>query len=257
MTTFQVVQLLRSRGHVVEYYARKDGSIRITRIDKDTFSARLSQGNALARSMTGQQLPEERTAQRRSASKYAGGGKIKAGRELTLKDVSSNFLNYYKKAQRILKKYRKTEEGKDNPFAILRAPRILRAVRIHGEEEVIESIKAQVMAIKNVARPDHVAALRARLDQYPGRFADIADTYLQEGATISAAGVDMAVRFIYDFEGGGKSEEEAADLIIQALTEAVEEAPKKEQEKRDYMKEAHKEWVKQRRAKFAIRKYKK
>lgn len=61
MTTNEVINELIKAGHKVKYYKRKDGGVRITKIDSTSFSG--SKGNITARAMTGQPLSERRKSQ--------------------------------------------------------------------------------------------------------------------------------------------------------------------------------------------------
>ena len=61
MTTRQVINKLISEGHKVSFYQRKDGGVRITKIDSQSFTG--SEGNTRARAMTGESLSERRSTQ--------------------------------------------------------------------------------------------------------------------------------------------------------------------------------------------------
>lgn len=56
MTTIDIVNQLRAQGHIITYTVRKDGGIRVTGINGETFSGRLSAGNRALRTLAGNAL---------------------------------------------------------------------------------------------------------------------------------------------------------------------------------------------------------
>ena len=61
VTLINIVKLLEQQGHRVQYFVRKDGSIRITKLDGRSYSG--SAGNIAAREMAGFTLSEARSKQ--------------------------------------------------------------------------------------------------------------------------------------------------------------------------------------------------
>ena len=110
MTNRQIIQALISKGVDVSYYVRKDGSIRVTRLEGEKFSPRMSKGNEAARvlfyELTGEARKEAAArveaelkpirAQRIAAQKTRASGFV-------LKRQSQEFQAEFKALQRRVK----------------------------------------------------------------------------------------------------------------------------------------------------------
>ena len=105
MSMRQVVDMMRNVGYKVSFYVRKDGGIRITKIDGRTF--RGSSGNVRAREIVGTQLSERRAKQLSKLETPKGKGSYDKRRRKKLdKEV-------VKKIHKIQRQFNKTKsEGK-------------------------------------------------------------------------------------------------------------------------------------------------
>ena len=105
MSMRQVVDMMRNVGYKVSFYVRKDGGIRITKIDGRSFKG--SSGNVRAREIVGTQLSERRARQLGKLKTPKGKGTYDKRRKKKLdKDV-------VKKIHKIQRQFNKTKsEGK-------------------------------------------------------------------------------------------------------------------------------------------------
>lgn len=117
MTNRQVVSRLRELGYQVDIYVRKDGSIRVTSINGEKFSSRLSVGVNRAREILFSQadyVPPHEAEQRAQVLKQRELARISRASGNTLKSQSETFKASYKKIRNLIRKLnRKLEkEGK-------------------------------------------------------------------------------------------------------------------------------------------------
>lgn len=133
-----VVKLLRLRGHEVNYIKRKDGGIRITKIDGVSYKG--SSGNKVARDMAGVTLSEARKKQLKTIKTEKGhfGHKKKSilPKEV-LKKISS--------VQRVWKKNKVHREG----YVGRRGARY--NVEHYGQEEALRVLSEQEKYARGIA----------------------------------------------------------------------------------------------------------
>ena len=101
MSMRQVVDMMRNVGYKVSFYVRKDGGIRITKIDGRTF--RGSSGNVRAREIVGTQLSERRTKQLSKLTTPKGKGSYDKRRKRKLDE------DVIKRIQKIQRQFKKTK----------------------------------------------------------------------------------------------------------------------------------------------------
>ena len=97
----QVVDMMRNVGYKVSFYVRKDGGIRITKIDGRTF--RGSSGNVRAREIVGTQLSERRAKQLGKLTTPKGKGTYDKRRKRKLDE------DVIKRIQKIQRQFKKTK----------------------------------------------------------------------------------------------------------------------------------------------------
>lgn len=118
MTNKQVVSKLRELGHIVEVYVRKDGSLRVTKLDGVSFERNQSKGVYAARELLEKEdissFEPEEGARRRAieAQRKAARASRKSGR--TLRSQTKEFQKEFKKLQDAVRKANKKlkKEGK-------------------------------------------------------------------------------------------------------------------------------------------------
>ena len=151
MTIKQVIKELTNRGFNISFYKRKDGGVRITRINGDTF--RGSTGNKKARSIIGVSLTEgqERALSRLTTPK--GKGNYNKRRRTPIDKETRQRIS---KLQRV---YRKTGKTEGKPTI-----RNYRWVLKHkGKEEADRLLRQSERRILGYAYTENVDALLSRM----------------------------------------------------------------------------------------------
>ena len=156
MTLRNIVKTLRSQGHKVAFIKRKGGGIRITRIDKQKFSARLSTGNAVARSMTGQTLSERRSRQLEKGRRFIAAKRAHRVRTRALPKVKADMRKEIRNAQEKIRKL----GGKGT----ITTRNVRYIIEQFGEEEAYNRIRATVRYYQGYAHIDNVLFLAHRID---------------------------------------------------------------------------------------------
>lgn len=178
MTNRQIVSKLRELGHSVDVYIRKDGSIRITRIDQERFSHRLSQGNEAGRAiLTASGYVESPSEEARRAVAQSQRTAARASRASgnTLRSQSASFQSEFKKLQREIRKINKRlqKQGKKPKFGISwkTISAGARATGISVEKQLARARDYFLATSQGIAPSQMVARLRERLveavDKYP------------------------------------------------------------------------------------------
>ena len=147
----QVIETLREKGFNVSFYKRKDGGIRITRINGQTF--RGSEGNTEARKIVGTDLSE---LQKRALSKLTT-PKGKGTYNLRRKEKIDK--EAIKEIQRLQRKYRAS--GKKEGKPTIRNYRYV--MKEKGREEANRLLKQSARRILGLAYVENVQALIDRL----------------------------------------------------------------------------------------------
>ena len=152
MTIKQVITDLQKSGYNVSFYKRKDGGIRITRINGETF--RGSSGNKKARSIIGVDLSE---LQSRALSKLKtpkGKGSYNKRRKAVLDEYTRERI------KKLQKEYRKAEKKEGKPTI-----RNYRYVMKHyGKEEADRLLGQAQRRIEGLAYIELVDTLIVRIE---------------------------------------------------------------------------------------------
>lgn len=153
MTIKNVIKTLQKAGYNVSFYKRKDGGIRITRINGQTF--RGSSGNVEARKITGTKLSE---LQERALSKLVtpkGKGNYDKRRTLKLDEETRKMIRNLQ--------YRYRKEGKKEGKPTQRNYRYV--MRTEGKEEADRLLRQSYRRIVGLAYTENVDALIERLEK--------------------------------------------------------------------------------------------
>lgn len=153
MTIRQIINVMKQVGYDVSFYVRKDGGIRITKINGQRFTG--SKGNVRAREITGEQLSEARSKQLKKIApteSMKGKGRYNKRRKRKLDaDVE-------KEIARLQRKYRK-KKTQGQP-----TKRNYRWVLEHyGKKEADRLLKQADLYIRGLAYSENIDALIARL----------------------------------------------------------------------------------------------
>ena len=155
MSVREIIQELQRQGHKVSFFVRKDGGVRITKIDETRFTG--SQGNIVARTMIGTSLSERRSRQLESIRTPKG----KFGHKTTTK-LSPEMTKALRKAQRLFRKY-DVKGGKPTT-------RNLRyIIKEKGETEAFRRLNQSIRYAKGLAYEENVDWLIKKLEEIQGK----------------------------------------------------------------------------------------
>lgn len=174
MTNRQIVSALREMGHSVEVYIRKDGSLRVTSLDGEKFSHRLSEGVKAARDLYLNSIDSygppaeaaryEEVKRQRALANYSKktGGTLSA----QSKAFQKAFKSMQAKVRRINKKLIK--EGKAPKFGLnwYSTKKAAQAGGISPEQQLKRSQDYFEAVSSFVAPPEMVASLLNRLYEF-------------------------------------------------------------------------------------------
>lgn len=156
MNVRQIIKLLVSKGYKVTYRERKDGGVRITRINNTSFTG--SEGNVEARILTGQTLSERREKQLHSrallSEKGQWGGNRRRGKVPLDKEVT-------KKLRRVQRLWRKRDIKAGYPST----RNIRYTIKEYGEAEALKRLEQNERYALGLAYDENIDALIDRLKQ--------------------------------------------------------------------------------------------
>lgn len=205
MSVREIIQELQRQGHKVSFFVRKDGGVRITKIDETRFTG--SQGNVVARSIIGTSLSERRSRQLESIRTPKG----KFGHKTTTK-LSNEMTKALRKAQRL---FRKNDVKGGKPTT-----RNLRyVIREYGEEEAYRRLSQSIRYAQGLAYDENVQHLIDRISsdmsksKNPQALADIIERIDQKRAIFKEAWLSKVLEDLYELEQGSISEEEFARRV--------------------------------------------
>lgn len=147
-TMIQIVRELQSRGHVVDFYVRKDGGILIRQIDSERFSG--ASGNARARQMAGVEISEARSKQLKYATRSR-----KSIRNIPDDAVRERYREVKKKWNKAFK----SKGGKPHPAGYFGWKRIQYAYKHYGREEALRRISEAEKYSSGIAYSKNVQIL--------------------------------------------------------------------------------------------------
>ena len=151
MTIREIIKELQSEGYNVSFYERKDGGIRITRINGETFKG--SKGNQRAREVVGATLSEARVKALGKLKTPKGKGSYNKRRKEKISEETK------KEIQRIQRMYRKAGKAEGKPT--IRNYRYI--LKTKGRREAERLLRQSERYILGIAYPENVDALLSRI----------------------------------------------------------------------------------------------
>lgn len=152
MTIKEVIEELIDMGYNVSFYKRKDGGVRITRINGERYSG--SSGNKEARKITNSPMSEARTIALSKLKTPKGIGSYNKRRKPKLDDETR------KRIQRAQRLYRKS--GKKEGKPTIRNYRYI--LNTYGKEEADRLLRQAERRILGLAYVENVDALILRIE---------------------------------------------------------------------------------------------
>lgn len=147
MTLIKAIELAKEQGHIIEYKKRKDGGVRVTKVDGVQFSSKSSKGNSAVRSLTGGKL----SVKQAKALKISG---KRAKSKSVSKSITKEFRKLNKAREKVgLKKVKKAD--------------LLKSQRKKGAKESRQMLDRMEKAIKyklNFAYTMNVAGFVSQLE---------------------------------------------------------------------------------------------
>ena len=193
----EIVRILQSQGHVVDFYVRSDGGILIRQIDTERFPSGAS-GNARARQIVGATFSEARAKQLQYATRAR---KIKKS---TLDDeVKARFQEVKKKWNKAFR----SKGGKPHPAGYFGWARIKYSLEHYGKEETLRRIAEAEKYASGIAYSKNVQYLviliRQVADQYnSSELRELADLIQQNAYSIRDEWIKPAYDELYKLNAG-------------------------------------------------------
>ena len=148
MKMIDVVRTLQAKGHIVDFYVRKDGGILIRSIDGERYSG--ASGNAKARAMAGTTLSEARAKQLKYATRSRKG----------IRSIPDDAVRQaYSQAKKKWNKAFKSKGGKPHPAGYFGWRRIQYAYKHYGREEALRRINEAERYASGIAYSKNVQIL--------------------------------------------------------------------------------------------------
>lgn len=150
----KVISELAQRGYKITYYNRKDGGVRINRIDNMTFKG--SEGNVYARNLAGVSLSERREKQLHSKQLATPKGQWSHKRKAPL---DKKIVSKLRRVQRLWRKKGIKAEGYPS------MKNIRYAIKEYGEAEALKRLEQNERYALGIAYDENIQALIDRLEQ--------------------------------------------------------------------------------------------
>ena len=208
-----VIKELESIGYNVSFYKRKDGGIRITRINGETF--RGSSGNQKARTIVGTTLSEAQVRALGKLKTPKGKGSYNKRRKAPLDEETK------KRIQKLQRQYRKSGKAEGKPT--IRNYRYV--LKTKGKKEADRLLRQSERRILGLAYTENVDYLLIRikqiLDKFPSnslksaynRIKDLRENFLEKWIQeIYALGTQSEIGL--DISAGYMTSEELGDKIL-------------------------------------------
>lgn len=202
-----IIKELKDLGMSVSFYERKDGGIRITRINGQTY--RGSEGNRKARTIVGASLSEAQTRALSKLKTPKGKGSYNKRRKPKLDEETK------KKIASLQRKYRKSGKTEGKP-----TQRNYRYVmKVYGKKEADRLLKQAERRILGYAYTENVDALLARIRADLGKkksqvMKQAYNAILEKRETFRDKWIPEIYEIIYLWEQGQIDGDEAGMKII-------------------------------------------
>lgn len=203
----EVVTQLRSQGHSVDIYVRKDGGILVKSIDGQRFTKGAS-GNIVARQLAGAQLSEARASQLKFATR------ARTFKHPTLDDeVKKEWTRVKKKWNKVFK----AKGGKPHPAGYFGWNRINRTIKIYGREEALRRIREAEKYASGVAYAKNVEQLAGFILDAGNKYNSnelkkLASDVLENAYAIRDEWIYPAYERLYDLNKGHDPKQVASDV---------------------------------------------
>lgn len=149
LSLIEIIKLLQSQGHEVEYTHRKDGGYIIRRIDGRKFSQKV--GNTIARTMVGAELSQARQVQLARI-------RLPKGKKYTkLEEVPEEIKKALRRVQRAWRKKHPDIRGTAS------MKNVRWHMRVHGKEETLKALDKSFRYSQGLAYIDNVNFLLQRI----------------------------------------------------------------------------------------------
>lgn len=155
MTIRDVINDLKKRGYNVSFYVRKDGGVRITRINGKTYTG--SAGNIEARRIVGTTLSERRARQLSKLKTPKGKGSYNKRRKSKLDE------EVVKRIQRLQRLARKKDKGRERPMGIPSIRNYRWVLEHYGKAEADRLLRQSELYTRGIAYDENINALIGRL----------------------------------------------------------------------------------------------
>ena len=203
----EIIKELQDLGMSVSFYKRKDGGIRITRINGETF--RGSTGNQKARSIVGATLSEAQTRALAKLTTPKGKGSYNKRRKAALDEETK------KRIKRLQRQYRKSGKKEGKPTQ--RNYRYI--LKTKGKKEADRLLAQAERRILGLAYTENVDALLSRIasDLYKKKDKAMKEAYnkiKEYRENFKEKWIPWIYEILYDWERGLISGEEAGSKII-------------------------------------------
>ena len=216
MNVRQIIKLLVSKGYRVTYRERKDGGVRITKINNTSFKG--SEGNVEARILTGQTLSERRERQLHSRAllteKGQWGGARRRGKVPLDKEVT-------KKLRRVQRLWRKRNIKAGYPST----KNVRYTIREYGETEALRRLEQNERYARGLVYDENIDALINRIEQDKVnaeeedlRYLDLSIEAIESHrATLKDEVLQKIYDSLYNYEKGVLPPSEFYNQLIQLL----------------------------------------
>lgn len=207
MTIKKIIETLKETGYNVSFYKRKDGGIRITRINGETFSG--STGNQKARTIVGASLSEGQVRALSKLTTPKGKGNYNKRRRSPLDEETK------KRIQKLQRQYRKA--GKKEGKPTIRNYRYV--LKTKGKKEADRLLRQSERRILGLAYVENVNALILRisadLDKKPSQVMRQALQRIRELREIfKDSWIPEIYEIVYMWEQGVMEGDEAGQKIL-------------------------------------------
>lgn len=199
MTIRDIIKDLRTKGHKVTYYIRKDGGVLIRSIDGKKYTG--ASGNAVARGIVGETLSERRKTQLKRI-------KSKAGKKIVNKPIISDTIKKrFKKVQTSWRK--KVDVTKTGQPTIAK---IRWRLEHEGEASAIRLLEEWERYTKGIAYSEVINALADEVLEYykstgEEAFEELANDIKANKDTIRDEWIKPAYDELYKLNSGGDSQD--------------------------------------------------
>lgn len=197
MTMMQVVRLLQSQGHSVDFYIRRDGGILVRAIDGERYPSGAS-GNARARQLVGTNISEARAKQLKYATRSRKAKRV---------GLDDEVKREFERVKKQWNKAFKSKKGKPHPAGYFGWRRIKYAQDKYGKEEALRRIREAEKYASGIAYAKNVESLaffiRSAGEQYGSEELKIlADDLIANAYTIREEWIAPAYDRLYELNQG-------------------------------------------------------